>query len=187
MAENSKILLGLPNLPADQIDPKFWGEFLLIYRAIQNLLLGVSRYSGIDDPDTIEVATTDPASYLLGANFGRYYPRAVGPVFAGQLLCLRPDVGAHWVSQAVATTATRQAFCIALEPAAAGQTVPVLTMGITTAIGGMIPGTLYYLSTVPGAVQNLRPVNPGEIIQPVGWALTSGQLYLNFSPYYHQL
>lgn len=187
MAENSKILLGLPNLPADEIDPKLWPEFKLVYAAMQNLLSGVSRWSGIDDPDALEVASTDPASYLLGANFGRYYPRAVTNITRGQMLRLRPDVGAHWVSQAQANAAAGQAFCVADANATAGATVPVITVGVTTAIGGMIPGTLYYLSTTAGAIQNLRPLNPGEIVQPIGWALSTTQLYLNISSYYQQL
>jgi hypothetical protein len=189
MADNSKILLGLPNLPDNQIDPKFWGEFLLIYKAIQNLLTGVSRWSGIDDPDTVEVATTDPASYLLGANLQRYYPRAVVNVFRGQIVRLRPDVGAHWCSPAQATSAVGAAFGVANSDAAPGATVEVIAGGyaLTDAIGGMVPGTLYYLSTVIGAIQNLRPVNPGEIIQPVGWAITSTQMLLAVSPYYEQL
>jgi len=188
MADNSKILLGLPNLPADQIDPKLWGEFLLIYKAIQNLLSGVSRYSGIDTPSSMEAAA-DPTGYLLGANLQRYYPTAVTSITRGQIVRLRPDLGANQVSQAIATSAAGMAFGVANTSVGAGAVVEVIAGGyaLIDAIGGMLPGTLYYLSTTSGAIQNLRPVNPGEIIQPVGWALTSTQMLLAVSPYYQQL
>lgn len=188
MADNSKILLGLPNLPADQIDPKLWGEFLLIYKAIQNLLNGVSRYTGIDAPSSAEVVG-DPMGWMLGGNVQRYYPTAAAAITRGQIVRLRPDLGAHKVSLAQANSATNMAFGVANASAGIGAQVEVIAGGyaLIDSIGGMVPGTLYYLSTTAGAIQNLRPVNPGEIIQPVGWALSSSQMLLAISPYYQQL
>ena len=188
MADNSKIILGLPNLPPEQIDPKLWSEFLTIYRAIQNLLLGVSQYTGIDPPSDAERATMDPSTYLLGTNVERYYPLAATNISRGQIVRLRPDIGAHWVSPAFATGPTGVAFGVANETKAPGQNIEIIAgLGLTDAISGMIPGTLYYLSTTVGAIQNLRPLNPGEIIQPVGYALTSNQMLLRISSYYQQL
>lgn len=187
MAENSRILLGLPNLPDENMDKKMWGEFLTVYRAIQNLLSGVSQFSGIDPPDSIEIDSMDPTKYLQGQNLSMWYPTAAVPISRGQLVNTQSGLGANVVGIAAATGPTLHAIGIADETKGAGQKIKVLTGGLTTAISGMVPGTLYYLSTTPGAVQNLRPVVPGQIVQPVGWALTSGQMLLSVSSYFQQL
>lgn len=184
MADNSKIILGLPNLPDENMDKKMWGEFLTVYRAIQNLLSGVSVNTGIDAPDDLEIASMDPTKYLLGANSQQWYPVADVGITRGQLVHL---TSANHVGLADANSAAGQAIGIADETKGVGQSIRVLTGGLTTAIAGMVPGTLYYNSTTAGAVQNLRPIAPGEIIQPIGWALTSNQLLLSISSYYQQL
>lgn len=184
---NSKILLGLPSLPNDQIDPKFWSEFQLVYTAIKNLLNGVSEFGGIDPPDALEVASMDPTKYLLGANVGRWYPTTDVAITRGQLVRATNVSGANRVDLADAAGGLLNgpAIGVANETKGAGQKIEILTGGVTDAIGGMVPGTLYYLSTTPGAIQNLRPVTPGEGIQPVGWAMTSTQLFLSVSSYMH--
>lgn len=189
MSINSKILLGLPNLPDENIEPKkLWSEFLTIYRAIEALLAGVSELTGIDAPDVIEIASMDPTKYLLGNNIGRWYPTSAASIVRGQVVSTgNGSLGANTVGPAVATGAASHAIGIANTTAGLGAKIEIQTAGITTAISGMVPGTLYYLSTTSGAIQNLPPVNPGEIVQPLGWALTSNQMLLNISSYYEQL
>jgi hypothetical protein len=186
MALNSKILLGLPNLPADTIDPKFYSEFLTIYRAIQNLLAGVSEFAGIDPPDAIEIASMDPTKYLQASNLAKWYPIADVAIVRGQLV--RPTtVGSNHCTLAGAGTGlvNGPACGVANTSVAPGQKVEVIMGGLIDAIGGMTPGILYYLSTTLGAVQNLRPVSAGQIIQPIGWALSPSQMILNISSYAH--
>jgi hypothetical protein len=188
MADSSKIIIGLPNLPDENMDKKMWGEFLTVYRAIQNLLSGVSVNTGIDAPDDLERSSMDPTKYLLGANSQQWYPTANVAISRGQLVTTsNGGLPANFVNIAVATAGGTQAIGIADETKGAGQNIRIITGGLTTAISGMVPGTLYYLSTTPGAVQNLRPVVPGQIVQPVGWAITSNQMLLNVSSYYQQL
>lgn len=187
MAGNtSKILLGLPNLPNDEIDKKLWGEFQLIYLAVKNLLLGVSENTGIDPPDAVDIATMDPTKYLLGANVSRWYPIADVALTRGQMV-MPSTVGSNRVRLAGAASGlTNGPACgVANQTVAPGQKVEVLLGGITDAIGGMAPGTLYYLSTTLGAVQNLRPVAAGQLIQPIGWAMTPTQMFLSVSSYAH--
>lgn len=188
MAESSKILLGLPNLPPEQIDPKLWSEFLTVYRAIQNLLLGVSQYAGIDAPSTLDIATMDPTSYLLGNNVERWYPTAAVAVTRGQLVRVLAGSSNQVALAQANNIANGPAIGIANETKGIGQKVEILCGGMTDAIGGMTPGTLYYLATAAaGAVQNLRPVVPGQFIQPIGWAMTANQMYLRPSSYVHIL
>ncbi len=188
MPETSKILLGLPNLPADTIDPKFWSEFLTVYRAIQNLLAGVSEFGGIDAPDATEIASMDPTKYLLGTNISRWYPTADVALTRGQIV--RPStVGSNRCRLAGAASGLVDSpgIGVANQTVGAGAKVEVLVGGVTDAIGGMTPGTLYYLSTTLGAVQNLRPVAAGQVIQPIGWAMSTTQMFLVPSSYAHLL
>lgn len=184
---NSKVLLGLPNLPADTLDAKLWGEFQLVYTAIKNLLSGVSEFSGIDAPDLLEIASMDPTKYLLGANLGRWYPTTDEPIVRGQIVRATNVSGANRCALATAASGLLfgPAIGVANETKGAGQKIEILTGGLTDSIGGMIPGTMYYLSTTAGAIQNLRPVAAGQGIQPIGWALTSGQMFLSISSYMH--
>lgn len=184
---NSRILLGLPNLPYEGIDPKFWSEFQLIYTAIKNLLNGVSEFAGIDPPDALEIASMDPTKYMQQANLARWYPIADEPITRGQMVRATNVSGANRAALAGAGSGLLfgPTIGIANETKAAGQKIEIICAGMTDAIGGMIPSTMYYLSTTFGAIQNLRPVNPGEGIQPVGWALTSNQLFLAPSSYMH--
>lgn len=184
--ENSKILLGLPNLPPDTIDQKLWSEFLTVYRAIQNLLVGVSEFSGVDAPDAIEIASMDPTKYLLGANLARWYPTADIGILRGQMV--KPSTSGSnrcTTANAAVGLVNSPAIGVANQSVSAGQKVEVITNGITDAIGGMVPGTLYYLSPTSGAVQNLRPVAAGQVIQPIGWAMSPSQMLLCISSYAH--
>ena len=185
--ENSKILLGLPNLPADTIEQKLWGEFQLIYTAIKNLLIGVSQYAGIDPPDLLEIAGMDPSKYMQQQNLARWYPTTDEPITRGQVVRATNVSGANRCALAGAGSGLLfgPGIGVANETKGAGQKIEIICGGMTDAIGGMVPGTLYYLSTTFGAIQNLRPVNPGEGIQPIGWAFTSSQLFLSPSSYMH--
>jgi len=189
MPETSKILLGLPNLPADTIDPKFWSEFLTVYRAIQNLLAGISEFGGIDAPDATEIGSMDPTKYLLGNNISRWYPIAEVNITRGQTVRATNVAGANRCNLANAGTGRvfGPAIGVANETKAAGQRIEILVGGMTDAIGGMTPGTLYYLSTTPGAIQNLPPVAAGQLVQPIGWAMTTTQMFLSPSSYGHVL
>lgn len=186
---SSVVQTGLPNLPDENIEPKkLWSEFLTVYRAIENVLYGISTLTGFDQPDAIEIASMDPTKYLLGNNIGRWYPNAAVILARGQIVSTQNGaLGANNVSLAVATAAASHAIGVANTAVGAGSRVEVQTQGITTAISGMIPGTLYYLSTTAGAIQNLRPVVPGQIVQPIGWALTANQMLLNVNSYWQQL
>lgn len=186
MADNNRVLTGLPNLPNEQIDPKLYPEFMLIYRAIQNLLDGISQYTGIDQPDAAEVAVMDPTQYLQGAQLNSWYPtcgEAAG-IVRGQVVKVSAT-GTSLLAQA--TAASGVAIGVADETAALGVRHRVHTQGLITSITGMTTGTLYYLSTTLGAIQNLRPVGVGQIVQGLGWAMSANQMLLLPSTYFEQL
>jgi hypothetical protein len=60
--------------------------------------------------------------------------------------------------------------------AAAAGIVDVRLAGRVTTFVGLTPGTVYYVSTAPGALMSTPPVGVGEYVQPVGIALTATTL-----------
>lgn len=181
---SSKIITGLPNLPADGLPKELWPEFLTIYRAIQNLLEGVTRWTGIDGPDELERAEMQGYEFLLEQQMASWYPVATVPIARGQLVCVN---GANTCGLASAAAMATNAIGVADETVGAGQKVKVITQGLVDSITGMVPGTLYYTGVTPGAIQNLPPITPGQIVQGMGWALDSTHLLLRPSTFIRQL
>lgn len=186
-SEDSKIILGLPNLPADTIPKELWSEFLTVYRAIQNLLQGVSQYAGVDPPNPVEVAGMNTYDWLSLQNGTRFYGIAANTIFRGQTVRLRPDIGGGWVDSGNANSAAGLVIGVANETKSATQKIQIQLGGLIDSISGMAGGTLYYNSTTAGAIQNLRPVGAGQIIQPVGWSIDANHMWLMPSLYYQQL
>lgn len=187
MAETSVIILGLPDLPEDNIPPNLWDNFLQVHRAIKNLLAGVSRYSGIDAPESTTWSSLSYSDTILTANLSRMYPRATVGITAGQVVYLYSNAGVLEANLASANSATTLAHGIAMTSALAGQQFEMYFLrGLVNTIGGMVLGTLYYLSPTPGAIQNIAPTAPGTIRQPIGVALTTSQLLFDSNLSYHQ-
>lgn len=185
---NSKISLGLGILPASELPPVVYGELSAVYKAVQNLLDGVSRYSGIDAPESNTWKDLTYADTLLMANTSRMYPVAAVVITAGQAINLYNDTGVLKARLASASAASTMAHGIAMTSAAIGDQFEMYWLrGLVTTIGGMTLGTLYWLSPTAGAIQNLAPTVAGQIQQPVGLALTASVLLLDIPLSYRQL
>lgn len=186
--DSSKIQMGLPASPPDTVPPDLYDDFLIVYRAIQNLLRGTSRYSGID-PEPAEVwSSLVFADTMLSGNLTRFYVPASVAISRGQVINLHNNAGGLNARLAVATSATTMAHGVANTSAAVGELVEINWLrGFIDSIGGMTTGTLYWLSTVAGGVQNTAPAVPGQIQQPIGVAFSPAQMALDIPLSYRQL
>jgi hypothetical protein len=189
MATSSKIVLGLPQYPNNKLPPDVYGDMLAAFLAIQNLLRGVSYYSGIDPPPANEEASIAYSDTILQGNLTRLYPIASVAIARGQAINLHNNAGIINARLAKADSATTMAHGLANDSASPGQRVEInLWQTWTDAISGLVPGTLYYLSPgTAGAVQSSRPSTAGQIIQSMGVALSAGYFALNISSHYQQL
>jgi hypothetical protein len=188
LTDNFAIQLGLSQLPSDDLPPQLYNSFYQLHVAIFNLLRGVSQYSGIDAPDPSLWPQLAYSDTLLTGNSTRMYPIASVAISRGQAVNLFNNAGVLNARLAVATSATTMMHGVANSTAAPGDRVEINWMrGLIDSIGGMTLGTLYYLSTVAGAVQSGRPVGAGQIIQSAGFALTTDQMLLDCSLQYIQL
>lgn len=178
--DSSKIILGLPSLPSDSLPKELWDDFKIIYNAIRNLAEGVSVYAGVDVADPVEWPDSPPSDTILSGNLTRMYPIATVGITAGQIVNLFDNAGSTDARLASANSATTMAHGIALTSAGIGQRFQMQWLrSYVGAIGGMIPGTLYWLSPTAGAVQNLPPLAAGTIRQPIGLAIAPAQMIMD--------
>lgn len=186
--ENFRIQTGLPLHPPETLDPEDYQNYLTIYRAIQNLVRGTSEFCGIDAPpqdlwDQILFSQT-----LLTGNLTRMYLPASVAIARGQVVNLHNNAGALNARLAVATSASTIAMGVANNTVAPGEIVEINWLrGLLDSVGGMTTGTLYWLSTVPGAVQSSPPAAPGQIQQTIGLALAPEQLLMDIPLSWFQL
>ena len=149
----SSIVTNLPAAPVTD-DPGLRDELLTIYNAIQALHQEATRKSRIQC----------------------IFDEAASP---GQLLSLYSVGGVLHARLANATNNTRPAagFCGAAA-VAAGKTGEVIYDAMNQYTTGLTPGTLYYLGTVNGSYSTAKPGVSGNIQQPIGYAVSTNQIYV---------
>lgn len=187
MGIDSKIILGLPNLPSDTIPKELYDDFKTLYNALNNLLDGVSRYAGIDAPPNNEWSQTAAFRTILMGNLTRLYVPASVALTAGQVVNLFNNAGVLSARLASASSASTSAHGVVTDAVAPGGTASIQWLrSYINSIGGMTIGTTYWLSTVAGAVQNTPPVAAGTIRQPIGLAYTATEMLMDISQLYIQ-
>lgn len=183
MSNRRFIDLGLPELPLNtnrEIEP----DLRYLYMAVQTLAQAIGQQTGLETPlegyqNLASAATT------LGKDKKRLYVTTSEPITFGQIVNLWDNAGAMQARLANATDATKPGIGICNTPgtSAAGITIEVVVPSCHIgSIGGLTPGTVYYLSTVAGTVQNAPPAVAGNIVQPVGIAIGATDLYFHM-PY----
>ena len=55
-------------------------------------------------------------------------------------------------------------------------TCTVLIAGKLSGFTGLNPGATYYIATIPGQITDTPPVDPGDVVQKIGWARDSSDL-----------
>lgn len=187
-SDSSIIQLGLADLPADTVPKELYDDFLSLHRAIKSLLTGVSRFAGIDAPTPDTWPFLLYSDTILSQNHTRLYPVADVAITAGQMINLYSNAGNLRARLANAGSATTMAHGVANTGAVAGAQFEMYWLrGFVTTVGGMILGTLYWLSTTAGAIQNVAPNVAGQIQQPVGLAVGTSMLLMDIPLSYKQL
>lgn len=182
MAIDSRISLGLPSLPNEQLTPQLYNEFSIVYKSLRNLSEGVGQLTGIDAAPQAEWADSSASSTILTGNATRLYPIASVLIAAGQLVNLFNNAGVLGARLASSSAPSTMAHGLAVTGAGIGSRIEMHWLRtFTTSIGGMVIGQLYYTGTVAGTVQNIPPVAAGTIQQPIGVAIASNQLLLDIS------
>lgn len=153
MAFIASIDTGLAGYPGEIADKNLHKELVYIYRAFQNLQLGIDRiHRGLD-------TYIDTAAY-------------------GDLISIS-GAGAYKASAAVATSLQALGFCPTAAGVASGVIGEVQYLGIISGLTGIIPGTVYYLSaTTAGSFTATAPIAP-DLIQPIGFGISTTSIFFN--------
>jgi hypothetical protein len=174
MSYKSSVNLGLPNI-ADPPDPAFFAEFTRVYNAIRNLAIALDAYTGVLAADSQFYSTTPLSTTLLVQNLTRVYCIAGAALSYGDIINLY-DGGAGVLTarkaSAVDATKPAHAWCSTAAGIASGSYGEVMLLGMCTAIAGLTPGQLYYLSNTAGAIATTA----GTVSQKVGYGLGASSL-----------
>ena len=154
MAFFSSIDTGLSSYPGEIADKALHKELVFMYRAFQNLQLGIDRiHRGVH-------------TYLITIGYGQlvtFDGSGVSPASASSLTPL-PAYG----------------FCPTPAGVTTGSEGEVQYLGILAGLSGLAAGSIYYLSpSVPGAYTAIKPVAAGDLIQPIGVAISTSALFIN--------
>jgi hypothetical protein len=113
-----------------------------------------------------------------GATIDRTHNAGVA-VTAGQVLALDTDNTYKLADDNSATASLRVPAGIALNNAAAGQPVGIVTVGPITVGGTLVANTAYYLSANGGGIAPAADLGAGQYPSFLGFSLSTTVLYLN--------
>lgn len=173
------INLGLPATP-DIEDKKYYIEFTRIYNAINAVARAIDTYTGSIEEDIAywnQVGISD----IRLQNISRIYPIFDDTVLPGAMINLYNVSGIIHARLAKAADATKPARGFSVASVTSGLNGEIALIGANNHLTGLTPGELYYLSatSTSGQIVSAAPSSAGNLIQPVGFALSSTTLYFN--------
>jgi hypothetical protein len=156
--DSSLIITNLPRHPPDDLPANVYYPLVTIHNAIFNLAKTTGELTGIDSFPADAWSTATPDKTILMGNQTRMYPVAEVAITAGQAVNLYSSGGQLRARLADASSGLTLANGISTSAATAGSPVEINWMrGFISSIGGLTPGSSYWLSTTPGAIQDFPP------------------------------
>lgn len=187
----SLVDLGIPALPGDNVSREMFDEFYRLYNAINQLHKGLVQYTGMVQIDPAKWSVITPANTLYAGNLRRLYVKAGAALSYGDTVNLYNVSGVLQARKAVASSGSTycNAICSTLGGIASGEYGEVILLeGLLQGLAGLTPGVQYYLHpSTSGAFTATRPSTAGQIIQPVGIALSPTEFYFSAHPLFIQL
>ena len=127
-----------------------------------------------DDWPQVTIAQT-----IYPQNCNRLYLQASEDISAGAM-CNIHNSGGQKIRNANASNTTKPCFAYAPNGILNEKFGEVYVMqGLASGFSGLTIGSIYYLNTVNGDKTLVAPAGSGQIIQPVGFALSTTDLYFN--------
>lgn len=173
MSFKCSVNLGLPAI-SEPPDPAFFGEFTRVYNAIRNLALALDQYTGILPADAAYYSATG-ISGVLSQNLTRIYVPFGVAIAAGQVVHLYNVAGVLTAELATAVAGVKPMHGWCSIGAGIGAYGEVMLSGKCDLIGGLTPGTTYYLADAAGSISNAA----GTTTQRIGFALGASSLFVN--------
>ena len=122
------------------------------------------------------------------ASDSSYFPMlASEDLLAGQFVALHNVAGVCKMRKANATDNSKVVVGWVSKDVLADTWAVVTTGGYMPLLASLTPAAFYYLSTTAGQLTATKPAAVGNIVQPIGYAISSTELIVNISHQYTQL
>lgn len=157
----SSLNINLPAIPVTD-DMELFQELLKVYSAIQAIHQNITKSTRV-------VCVFDEV------------------VLAGQALNIFNVSGVLKARLASASDNTKPAVGFCSSDVPYNQANEVILSGYNKYLKSLIPAKLYYLSVTSGLYTSVKPVIAGQIVQPVGYAISTTELIFNASNTWTQL
>lgn len=181
MASNLRLSVntGLPATP-DAVDRELLREITRIYNAINIVAFSMDANTGALPPiptEYVDVGLSD----ILVQHTSRMYPIFDDTVIAGAMINVYNVAGVLHARLARALDGTKPARGFATAAVTSGDRGELILLGLHSQLTGLTPGTLYYLSaaSITGQITSAAPAVTGNLVQPVGVALSSTAIWFN--------
>ena len=177
------IELPLPELPGSGHKEEIYNEFVGVYNSLRRIQYVMNTQLGLAAPST-EVLPQMSISDGLSVRRDRLYVEMTEASSYGLLVSVFPSAGVAKGRLAKNTGEAYRCWGVINTPGThgIGKIVEVALGNCwTNAIGGLLPGTEYFLSSTPGYLTNAPdPLTETNIRQSIGLALTSSEMW--FAP-----
>lgn len=175
--------LGLSVLP--EIDqkqhPQIFLELSRIRTALKSLQGALDTYTGAlgEDPKYWDQARVSDTTRIQ--NISRVYAVAGEDISLAQMVTFTNVAGVITAFLANATNATKptRAFCSVPSGVLSGAFGEFIICGVNPYYSGLTPAATYYLHTTSGQISTTAPATVGNIVQEIGYALSSTSLWFN--------
>lgn len=171
--------LGLSQVPETD-DRKLFFELQKVYNAINALARNLDSYTGATSAAVADMPEIGVSSILL-QRLTRLYLLFDETVVSGAMINVYNNSGVLHARLAKAADGTKPARAVAVAATTSGEYGELLLLGALPFYSGLTPGTLYYLSptSTSGQITAVKPVTAGQLVQPVGFALSTSSLFFN--------
>jgi hypothetical protein len=150
-----------------------------LYSAVRLLQEYLDKYTGVLQQDSELWSILNPSETLTSFRLNRLYRKTLVDITVGKLVNFTLSGGELQAQLADSTDATKPAMAYATGNSTAGNFAEfILPNAIHPYYAGLTVGTIYYLSKVtPGSLTSTPPATVGNLVQPIGYAITDTQLY----------
>lgn len=156
--------------------------FADLYNAIYQVQLAFVNFCGIASQNKADWSQLSAGQTVFAQNMGRVYLQATETILTGAMVNVFLSGGVAKVQNANATTGAKpcHGYCNVSGGGIVGDFLEIIMFkGLCTLFSALTPGTEYYLSTVAGGIQTVKPVAAGNIEQFLGVALDANSFFFN--------
>ena len=178
----AELLLNIPELPPSNLPPEVYPAMLEVHNALRKLQSAINYEVGLTGEAPQYWPQLEPTEGVSEAR-SRLYLRCSEPISYGNAVNVFLNGTELQARLAVASDSAKlvSAFCHSQGSFNTGDVAEFfLPPCLIESVGGLSPGSWYWLSVIPGVLTPIQPTGTGISVQLIGQALGSNKLW--YSP-----